>query len=170
MGLRLWGMCDIIVQGGGHTVSPEIPFPRPSPILNKTSVQQLPICTRPVDNRIPSRASITFPLKPMWQTAYLIEVILLLLYEYDNLRVIINIIIWQSFSPPFLFECRLIWREHNNGFEAATSYSTVALPHCATLKRLQCMILLLLLIIIGVVTSDILNPFFLARIILIAGS
>ena len=51
-------MCDIIVQGGGHTVSPEIPFPRQSPILNKTSVQQLPICTRPVDNRIPSRASV----------------------------------------------------------------------------------------------------------------
>ena len=69
MGLRLWGMCDIIVQWGGHTVSPEIPFPRQSPILNKTSVQQLPICTRPVDNRIPSRASITFPLKPMWPTS-----------------------------------------------------------------------------------------------------
>ena len=158
MGLRLWGMCDIIVQGGGHTVSPEIPFPRPSPILNKTSVQQLPICTRPVDNRIPSRASITFPLKPMWQTAYLIEVILLLLYEYDNLRVIINIIIWQSFSPPFLLE-----------YDVSTTMDLKLPLHIPqllchtvpTLKRFQCIILLLLLFIIGVVTSDILNLFFL---------
>ena len=102
MGLRLWGMCDIIVQGGGHTVSPEIPFPRQSPILNKTSVQQLPICTRPVDNRIPSRASITFPLKPMWQTAYLIEVTLLLLFPF-----LLNN---HHLPPSHLFEGNLNWQ------------------------------------------------------------